>query len=250
MNRNLLLICLLLFTPPLLWGQAPDAKTIVQRADEKMRGESNYAEMSMTIVRPTWSREVQLKSWSLGNDYALILVTAPARDKGTATLKRGKEIWNWQPSIDRVIKLPPSMMLQSWMGSDFTNDDLVQESSIVTDYTHRLISEESIEGRPCYKIELTPKPDAPVVWGRILAWISQDEYLQLRTEFFDEEDYLVNTMYGKAMQTFDGRLLPSILEMVPAEEEGHKTVIQYRALDFGVDLSKSFFSVQNMKRVR
>jgi len=228
---------------------AQDATEIVRKADEKLRGTSSYAELTMTIVRPTWTREVSMKSWSLGNEYALIKITAPARDRGTATLKRQKEIWNWQPTINRVIKLPPSMMMQSWMGSDFTNDDLIQESSIVTDYEHVLQGTEEINGRTCYRIELTPKPDAPVVWGHIITWISQDEYLQLRTEFYDEDDYLVNTMYGKDVKTLGGKLLPAILEMVPADEEGHKTVVEYKSLDFGVDLQTSFFSVQNMKRI-
>lgn len=248
MTRNLLTVLTILLLP--LFAPAQDATEIIRRADEKMRGESSYAELKMTIVRPSWSREVEMKSWSLGTDYALILITAPARDQGMATLKRDKEIWNWQPSIDRVIKLPPSMMLQSWMGSDFTNDDLVQESSIVTDYEHRLLARDTIEGRACYRIGLTPKPDAPVVWGRILSWISVDEYLQLRTEFYDEDDYLVNTMYGKEIKEMDGRLLPSVMEMIPADEEGHKTIITYQDIDFGVDLSKSFFSIQNMKRIR
>ncbi|MGK7371085.1 MAG: outer membrane lipoprotein-sorting protein, partial [Candidatus Halalkalibacterium sp. M3_1C_030] len=112
--------------------QAQDATEIVKRADEKMRGESSRAEITMEIIRPTWSRSISMKAWSLGMDYSLILVTAPARDEGTAYLKRGNEIWNWLPDINRTIKMPPSMMSQSWMGSDFSNNDLVEESSIVT----------------------------------------------------------------------------------------------------------------------
>jgi len=250
MIRNFLMLTTLILLPLFAQAQSMDATDIIRRADEKMRGESSYAELKMTIVRPTWSREVEMKSWSLGNDYALILIMAPARDKGMATLKRDQEIWNWQPSIDRVIKLPPSMMLQSWMGSDFTNDDLVQESSIVTDYDHNLVGQDTINGLNCYKIELVPKPDAPVVWGRILSWVSQEEYLQLRTEFYDEDDYLVNTMYGKEVKEMDGRMLPSVMEMIPADEEGHKTIITYEDIDFGIDLNKSFFSIQNMKRIR
>jgi len=240
----------LFFSVTPLAAQELTATEIVERADQKMRGESNKAEMKMTIVRPTWERQVSMKSWSRGDEYALILITAPARDAGIAYLKRGNEIWNWQPSIDRVIKLPPSMMLQSWMGSDFTNDDLVQESSIVTDYDHNLVGQDTINGLNCYKIELVPKPDAPVVWGRILSWVSQEEYLQLRTEFYDEDDYLVNTMYGKEVKEMDGRMLPSVMEMIPADEEGHKTIITYEDIDFGIDLNKSFFSIQNMKRIR
>jgi len=226
------------------------AKDIVEKADDKMRGESSEAEMTMTIVRPDWSREMSLKSWSKGDDYSLILVTAPARDKGTAFLKREKEMWNWQPTIDRTIKMPPSMMMQSWMGSDFKNDDLVRQSSIVTDYEHEIIGSETVEGRECWVIELTPKEDAPVVWGKVKMWISKDEFLQLKTEFYDEDGYLINTMLGQNIKELGGKIIPAKMVVIPAEEEGHKTIIEYKDLEFGTDINTSFFSVQNMKRVR
>lgn len=228
----------------------PTAKEIVQKANEKMRGESNIATIKMSIIRPSWEREMTLKSWALGTEYSLIMVTAPARDKGTAFLKRENEIWNWQPTIDRTIKMPPSMMMQSWMGSDFTNDDLVQESSIVTDYEHELLGVETLEGRECYKIKMIPKPDAAVVWGELVIWISKDEYLQLKSTFYDEDGYLVQTIYGKQVKTMDGRLIPSVLEVVPADEEGHKTRLEYLSLDFNEPIKTSFFSIQNMKRVK
>ena len=147
---------------------AQDAKEIVAKANELIRANSSYAELSMTIVKPTWSRAMTMKVWSLEPDYALILITEPAKDRGTVTLKRKKEVWNWIPTVNRVIKLPPSMMMQSWMGSDFTNDDLVRQSSIVEDYTHSIVGEEEIDGYDCYKIELIPKPEAGVGINSIL----------------------------------------------------------------------------------
>lgn len=251
MKRILLLLFLLPFiNGTLIAHNDPTAKEIIQKADEKMQGESNIATIKMSIIRPTWEREMTLRSWAKGTEYSLILVTAPARDKGTAFLKREKEIWNWQPTIDRTIKMPPSMMMQSWMGSDFTNDDLVRESSIVTDYEHELLGTETLEGRACYKIKMIPKPDAPVVWGEILIWVSKDEYLQLKSEFYDEDGYLVQTIYGKQVKEMDGRVIPSVLEVVPADEEGHKTRLEYLSLDFNEPIQPSFFSIQNMKRVK
>lgn len=229
---------------------AQDAAEIIRRAEDKLRGASSYSEMKMTVVRPEWSREVQMKSWSVGTEKSLILITGPARDKGVAFLKRDQEIWNWQPTIDRTIKMPPSMMMQSWMGSDFTNDDLVRESSILEDYNHRILGEEMIGDRKCWKIELQPKADAAVVWGKIVMWIDKTDYLQLKTTFYDEDDYLVNTMLGKSIKLLGGKLLPSIMEVIPAEEEGHKTILEYISLNFEVNLKDDFFSVQNMKRVR
>lgn len=229
--------------------QAQDATGIVEKADQKMRGESSTTEATMTIVRPSWERTISMKTWSRGTDYALILITAPAREEGTAYLKRGNEIWNWVPNVGRTIKLPPSMMMQSWMGSDFTNDDLVRESSIVKDYEHELLGEETIRSYETYNIEMTPKPDAPVVWERVLIWISKEEFLQLRMEFYDERNELVNTMIASEITEFDGRILPSKLEMIPEDKEGHKTVMEYESMNFNEDISESFFTVQNMRRV-
>lgn len=240
---------LILFGIPLAM-QAQNAYEIVKKAEDKARGEQAYGEMKMTIVRPTWSREITMKTWTKGEDYSLVVITSPARDKGTAFLKRKKEIWNWQPSIDRSIKLPPSMMMQSWMGSDFTNDDLVKQSSMVTDFTHKLIGREMVEARSCFKIEFTPKPDAAVVWGKIMMWIDEKDYLELKVEFYDEDGYLVNTMYGKNIKKIGGRTLPTLMELIPADKEGQKTIIEQLALDFNVKLDESYFSVQNLKRVK
>ncbi|MEO1713416.1 MAG: outer membrane lipoprotein-sorting protein [Bacteroidota bacterium] len=248
---SLLFVCTIWYAPA-TWANNgdPDPKEIIRKADEKLKGRTNTSTLKMTIVRPSWQREMVMKSWAKGDEYSLILVTSPARDKGTAFLKREQEMWNWQPTIDRTIKMPPSMMSQSWMGSDFTNDDLVKQSSIVVDYNHKLLGKETIEGRECYKLELIPLEEAAVVWGKILIWIDTQEYMQMKTEFYDEDFYLVNTMLGKEVKEMGGKLLPSVLEVIPAEEEGHKTVVEYLSLDFDADIKDSFFSIQNMKRVR
>lgn len=236
----------------LISGQlcAQTALEIVKRSNEKMQGSSNKSEMKMTIIRPEWQREVTMKAWALGTEYSLILITGPARDKGQAFLKRNQEMWNWQPSIDRVVKLPPSMMMQSWMGSDFTNDDLVKESSVVEDYTHELVGDTVIRGLAAYKIELTPKAEAPVVWGKVLAYIGKEEYNQLLVKYYDEEEVLVNTLVLSDIRNMDGRMLPTRLEMIPAENPNQKTVIEYNSLEFNIGLKSDFFSMQNMKRVR
>ena len=124
-----------------------DPKVILKRSEDVVRGTNNFAELSMTIVRPEWTREMTMKSWAMGEKLSLILITSPARDKGISFLKRDKELWNWQPSIDRVVKMPPSMMMQSWMGSDFTNDDLVHQSSLIDDYDHQMLENAEVDGR-------------------------------------------------------------------------------------------------------
>ena len=228
----------------------PSAMEIVKKMDNKFRGASSKATMSMKIVRPKWSRTVTMKSWQKGDDYSLILITGPARDKGVAFLKRKKEMWQWQPSISRTIKLLPSMMGNSWMGSDFTNDDLSNQSSIVNQYTHKKLGKATIDGRNCYKIQLTPKDDAAVVWGKILMWVDVKDYLQLKTEFYDEDGYKINTMRGKNIKTLGGRVIPTKMEIIPEDDEGHKTVLEYKAMQFNVALKESFFTIQNMKKIR
>lgn len=230
------------------FGQS--AKEIIDKADKKMQGNSSKSEMIMRIVRPDWTREIGIKGWAIGTEYSMMLITSPARDKGSATLKRENEIWSWQPSIDRVIKLPPSMMMQSWMGSDFTNDDLVKESSIVRDYTHTLEGDTTINERAAWKVVLIPTEEAAVVWGRIEAYISKGDYLQLLIRYYDEDDFLVNTMVLSDIREIGGRIIPTHLEMIPAENPDQKTEIIYKDMEFDIDLKPSFFSIQNMKRIR
>jgi len=246
-----LLVILFLFVLFLIPAslQAQDATDIVRKANEKMQGESSQVEMTMQIVRPSWQRSISMKAWSKGQDYSLILITAPARDEGSAYLKRGNEIWNWQPSINRTIKMPPSMMSQSWMGSDFSTNDLVREASIVVDYTHTLLGDSTLSGYDTYKIKMTPKPEAPVVWNKVITFISKEEYLQLRAEFYDEDGELVRFMKGSEVKEMDGRIVPTRMEMIPVDKKGQKTVITYKQMQFNIDISQRFFSTQNMKNV-
>lgn len=231
-------------------AQDVNIEEIVRKADEKFRGTSSIGELTMIIERPSWSRTVSMKNWTLGNDYSLIYITAPAKEKGQVFLKRDKEMWNWVPNIERMIKIPPSMMMQSWMGSDFTNDDLVRESSMADDYSQKLLGDETIEGYNCYKIELIPHDDAPVVWGKVLMWISKEELHWLKGEFYDEDGYLVNTEILSDIKKMDDRVMPTRLEMIPADEEGNKTIMIFNKIDFDVKIDESFFSQQNMKRIR
>jgi len=229
---------------------AQDIKDIIRKSDEKFRGASSTGTFSMTIQRPTWSRTISMKSWALGTEYSLIYVTAPAKEKGQVFLKRGNEMWNWVPTIERMVKVPPSMMMQSWMGSDFTNDDLVRESSIVKDYTHKLLGEETIDGYPCYKAELTPLENAPVVWGKVLMWVSKQDFLWLKAEFYDEDGVLVNTEILSDIKKMDDRVIPTRMEMIPADKKGQKTIMIFEDTKFDVPLKEDFFSIQNMKKIK
>ena len=248
MKKIFQIITFVLFITSILFAQ--DAKEIIKKSDELIKSKSSYAEVSMTIIKTDWSRTVGMKMWALEPDYAIIYITEPARDKGSVTLKRKKEVWNWIPTAQKVIKIPPSMMLQSWMGSDFTNDDLVKESSLINDYAHTIVGEEKFNGYDCYKIESIPKLDAGVVWGRLLTWISKEEYYQLKVEFYDEDDFIVKSYLGSDIKELGGRIIPAHWEMIPVDRPGEKTIFDYHGIEFNYNVNESFFSEQNMKRVR
>jgi outer membrane lipoprotein-sorting protein len=231
-------------------AQALTATEIVRKADEKSNGEkSSYSVMSMTIIRPAWQRTIDIKSWSLGRDFALALITAPPKEAGQTFLKRGSEMWSWNPSISRLIKLPPSMMSQGWMGSDYTNDDILRESSVVNDYVHEIIGEESIDGRLCYKIKMTAREEAAIVWGKQIRWIDKKDFLVLKAELYDEDGYLVRTETGSDIKIMDGRTVTSKIELVPEEEPENRTLLEIREIKFNIPVEESFFSQQNMKRL-
>ena len=248
--KNLIFTLLFFGLPVALSAQTLSALEIVKKADSKMRGESSYSEMTMTIVRPTWQRSISMKAWTKGTNFSLIKITAPAKDKGTGFVKRDKELWNWLPSIDRLIKMSSSVMGQSWMGSDFTNDDMVRESSMVTDYTQKITGEENVRGFDCYKIELTPLPDAAVVWGKVITWIEKGTFNIIRTQNLDENFELAQTMENYDFKDFGDRILPSRMEMTPASGKNQKTVITISKAQYNIPIEESFFSQQNLKTIQ
>jgi outer membrane lipoprotein-sorting protein len=246
------------FTTFILWvscfGTVPimaqDATEIVRKAHDKMDGKSSEIEMVMTIVRPTWKRTVQFKSWAKGRDYSLTLITAPAKEKGQTFLKLTNDMWSWNPTINRMIKLPPSMMAQGWMGSDYTNDDILKESSIVVDYTHKIIGNETIEGFDCYKIQLDPKEEAAVVWGKMIMWISKEDYYQLKTTYYDEDGYLVKTHILSDIKFMYDRKIPTHFEILPEDKLNQKTLVDIVNVKYDITIPDNFFSQQKMKTIK
>jgi len=225
------------------------ATEIIQKADDLIRGKTNTSVVEMEIIRPTWKRTIGIKSWGKGQDYSMTYITAPAQDKGQVFLKLKSNMWNYIPAIGRMIKIPASMMSQGWMGSDYTNDDILKESSIVVDYNHKLIDEELVNGYKTYKIEMTPKENAAVVWGKVIMWIIKGDFIELKTEFYDDNNILVKSELSFDFKKMDGRLIPTRIEIVPANEDGKKTVLYIKEMKFNINLPANFFSQQNMKRV-
>ena len=202
----------------------------------------------MVIETPDFTRSMEMQTWWVGNEKALIAVTAPRREAGNKTLKVNNELWMYLRTTETTIKVPPSMMLQSWNGSDFTNDDLVRESSLIDDYTMKIVHEEIINGNNTWKIELLPKTDAPVVWGKILTWIRTEGYLPVRSEYFDESATLVRTMLYSDYQKMGGRTIPSKWMMVNDQKPGHKTTFEFLSVEFDAPISDRIFSFQELEK--
>lgn len=247
---KLYFVMLLSFLCNLNTALSQDARDIVKKADDRAKGKSSVATITIQTIRPKWTREMTVKSWTKGNDWVIILVMQPVKEKGIVYLKRKKEVWNWIPAIERNIKLPPSMMSQSWMGTDFTNDDLVKEASVVEDYNHTIIGDTTIEGRVCYQIKMLPKPSAAVVWGKLLMCIDKKDFLMLQVKYFDEDGKLINTMLAGDIKMLGGKLLPARMEMIPADKIGNKTVLIYNELLFDKPIDDNFFTTQNMPNLR
>ncbi|MBW2147342.1 MAG: outer membrane lipoprotein-sorting protein [Deltaproteobacteria bacterium] len=226
-----------------------DAYTIVKNSYDYWRGDKSYAEMDMVIHRPEWERKMSMRAWTQGEDKTLVLITSPPKDRGSGTLRLGRQMWNYIPAIRRTIKLPPSMMAQAWMGSDFSNNDLAKADSILVDYTHRIVRTDLRDGHTVFTIESTPKPNAPVVWGKEILEI-RDDYIFLSESFYDEEYKLVKVMRTEKIQPMGGRLFPAVWRMKKADRPDEYTLIVYRSLDFSPRLPPGLFTLQRLKNPR
>ncbi len=246
--KNIFLSFFLACSSLMIYSQ--DATEIVKKADDLMQGVTSQSEMEMTIVRPTWQRSVTFKSWGKGRDLSMTLITAPSKERGQSFLKLKNDMWSWNPTINRMIKLPPSMMSQGWMGSDYTNDDILKESSIVLDYNHKIIGSEMISGYDCYKIQLDPKESAVVVWGKIILWISKTEYYELKAAYFDEDGNLVKTHNLSDVKFMHDRRIPTRFEIIPTDKSTQKTIVRILSAKFNIPLKDNFFTQQQMKALK
>ncbi len=223
------------------------ARDIIDRVDRILRGESSHGIATMEVVTEHWERSMTMELWSLGTDYALIRVTAPRREAGTATLRADDDIWNYLPRVDRTIKIPASLMMGAWMGSHFTNDDLVKESRLIEDYDIEISFEGPRDGVEVWEFVLTPKPEAAVVWGRIEYQVRKDDLMPTWARYFDEDGELSRTMDFGDYRTMGGRLVPTLMNMQPEDKPGERTTVRYSEIQFDIDIDKSFFSLRALR---
>jgi outer membrane lipoprotein-sorting protein len=228
---------------------APEVEDIVRKVDLLYRSKSSEGNVEMIIITENWSRTLRMEIWSEGLDRTFIHVTYPKKDAGVATLRIENEMWNYFPKINKVMKVPPSMMMSSWMGSDFTNDDLVKESSMLRDYYYSRIDPEDSEPG-YYYIELVPKEDIPTVWGKIQITVRKEDYIPVRQVYYDEKGRKMRIMDFKEIKTFGDRRIPAVIELVPLNKKGKKTIVRYKELRFDGQLDKGIFTLRNLQKRR
>ncbi|MEA2014998.1 MAG: outer membrane lipoprotein-sorting protein [Thermodesulfobacteriota bacterium] len=249
MRKKLIIIfwmSVAVFTIPCGPLHAMEVETLVRDAVNYYRGNASFSVVDMTIHRPGWERSLTIKAWTRGEKDSLFTIVAPPKDNGNGTLKRGKEMWIFNPRVNRVIKLPPSMMAQSWMGSDFSNNDLAKSDSIIDDYTHKITGTETHDGKKVFIITSMPKPDAPVVWGMQKLRVRED-FIFLSQEFYDEDLQLVKAMTGTEIELISGKLFPTVWKMQQVDKKDEYTLLEYKELVFKESLPGDLFNLSSLK---
>jgi outer membrane lipoprotein-sorting protein len=232
-------------------GQASDPRALelARRIDDLYRSRTSYAQVEMEILTPDWQRTLVLRAWTEGQDKMLIRILEPKKEAGVGTLRIGPEMWNYLPKTDKVIKIPPSMMMSSWMGSDFTNDDLVKEFTFLEDFTFALIRPGDGEAGLLY-LECRPKPGVPIIWDKIVTAVRETDSLPVWQKYYDEKGRVARIMNYGQVRTFGRRTVPSVLEMIPQTKQGYKTVLRYQDVQFDLALDAGLFSLRSLQSGR
>jgi outer membrane lipoprotein-sorting protein len=245
--RFSILLLSLLYLPV---TQAMEIGELMTHIDRLWRGDTSQATMSMTVKTNRYERTMTMSAWSRGKDDSLVIIREPIKDRGIATLKVKENIWNYLPKINRVTKVPASMMSGSWMGSHFTNDDLVKESTYIDDYDSVISFEGERNGSQIYEVTSIPKPDAPVVWGQVIMTIHQDNFAPITAIYFDEEGARVRVMNFDRIEEVDGRAIPMRMTLLPEDKPGESTIVVYENITFGITLDENIFSLRGLKQRR
>jgi outer membrane lipoprotein-sorting protein len=245
----LLLALIAIGRPTALAGQGEDkARQLLDRTDDLHRGESSHGTMTMRVKTERYDRSMTMEVWSKGSESSLIVIRAPAREAGTATLKVDDSIWNYLPKVDRTMKVPASMLSGSWMGSHFTNDDLVKDSRMAEDFTFEMRSTPSENPEGLYVIDCIPKPDAAVVWGKVVVKIAGRTELPTEIAYYDEKGAVRRTMTFDDVRNIGGRSIPCRMRLVPTDKAGEFTEVVYESIEFNLDIPPSTFTLQALKR--
>ncbi len=227
-------------------GTPEFARAVLQRADDLYRGEQSHGVMQMEVKTRHWERAMTLEAWSKGKDYSLVRILEPKKDRGTSTLKDKHDLFTYLNNTGRTVKISGAMMSGSWMGSHFTNDDLVRETRLSDDFDVKQLPDDRLDGVPVYRFELTPRPGKAIVWGKIEVLVRISDQLPLKDTYFDEDKRPVRELALTELKTIGGRTLPTVMTMRPLDGSGEYTRVTWKELRFDVSLDAGFFSVRNL----
>ncbi len=224
----------------------PDVNEVMDYIDDLYRSQSAYSRMRMTVVRERGTRELEMESWSKGDDEALIVIRSPAREAGNATLRTEEGLWNYAPRADRLIRIPSGLLSESWMGSHFTNDDLMRETSYLDDYEATLSTEER-DGETYLKATLVPRPEAPVVYSELVFLITRGDWVPIRAEYYDDGE-IVRAWAFDQIRTISGKKIPMRMTILPTDKPEERTVVEYLELELDVPVDSQLFTRQGLRR--
>ncbi|MBF0532576.1 MAG: outer membrane lipoprotein-sorting protein [Candidatus Omnitrophica bacterium] len=250
-RKGLILTYFIILSTSLAVAQSSDPTEIVKYSDDLLQGQSSSGTYRMTVKTPSWERRLELKVYSKNKEKMLVRILSPAKESGIGTLRIKNEMWNYLPNVEKTIKIPPSMMLQPWMGSEFANDDLVKESSIVNDYIHRLAGEVILDGETCLQVELLPKPNAAVIWGKILLSVRKQDNVPVREEYFNEAGKPIKVLYYSNVGQVSDRVVPRTWRMASQIKPGQETTIELMDdVQYNIPIDDAVFSLTNLKKIQ
>ena len=225
-----------------------DPEKILDGVDDLYRSNASHGIITLSVTTVNWQRTLTLEQWSKDEDKSLFKILKPKKEKGLATLRVDKNVWNYMPKVKRVVKIPSSMMSSSWMGSHFTNDDLVRESRMADDYNFSITFEGIREGNAIIEITCIPYNDAAVVWGKVVVIVYHNNYIPLRMIYYDEDLVLSRTLEFENIQMMNGKMIPTQMNMIPADEPGESTNVRWEEIQFGVSIDDEFFSLRKLQQ--
>jgi outer membrane lipoprotein-sorting protein len=246
--KILIILSGILFLTPSV-AQDPDASQLIRAAMDHWRGMTSYSDMTMTIHRPDWERSMNMLSWSKGDKLSLVRVVEPKKDAGNGTLLNDNNMWTYTPKINRIIKVPSSMMSQNWMGSDFSNKDISKSTDIIDQYDHELIATEERDGHVYYTVSSVPHEEAAVVWGKEVLTV-RDDYVLIEQQFWDQDGVLVKSMKTLEVEEMGGRAVAKIMRMGKMDEPGEWTQLTANSIEFDLELSDNLFTLSNLRNPR
>ena len=225
-----------------------DPEKILDGVDDLYRSNASHGIITLSVTTVNWQRTLTLEQWSKDEDKSLFKILKPKKEKGLATLRVDKNVWNYMPKVKRVVKIPSSMMSSSWMGSHFTNDDLVKQSRMAEDYTFSITFEGMQDDEEVVEITCIPNKEAAVVWGKVEVVVYADDYIPLRMIYYDEDLLLSRTLEFTNIQKMDGKMIPTLMSIIPADEPGESTTVKYEEIKFDITINDEFFSLRKLQQ--